>query len=116
MSDRNPSKRDIEHGIDKLRGSPTPDRTESWRRFIAGNLNADDPLHAQWLVAGRNVTPSEGRAWIRWHNGLDDETRALVERASIAGAGVPAGIEREEIAAIATIAEAESDANTEADP
>lgn len=115
MTHRDPSKRDIEHSIDELRGSPDPDRTESWRRFISEDLDPENPLHALWIVVGTDRSPSEGREWIRWHNGLDDETRALVERASIGGAGVPAGIEREKIAAIAAVAEAESNANTEAD-
>ena len=66
-SDRDPSKRDIEHGIDELRGSPTPDATESWRRFIGGDLDPDDPNHVTWVTAGRETTREEGREWLREH-------------------------------------------------
>lgn len=53
-SDRDPSKRDIEHGINELSG-PDPEWAELWGRFVEGEYPEDPaerhPAINRWLEA-----------------------------------------------------------------
>ncbi|MFC7007945.1 hypothetical protein ACFQIA_10295 [Halalkalicoccus sp. GCM10025704] len=71
---RRRSRREIDRAIDDLAGSgPTPTRTESWRRFIGLDLDADDPLHRRWITAGAegDMTDADARRAIERFNGED---------------------------------------------
>lgn len=71
---RRRSRREIDRAIDELAGDgPTPDRTESWRRFIGLDLDADDPLHRRWITAGveGDMTDADARRAIERFNGED---------------------------------------------
>ena len=69
---RRRSRREIDRAIDDLaRSGPTPTRTESWRRFIGLDLDADDPLHRRWITVGTeaNMTDADARRAIERFNG-----------------------------------------------
>ena len=71
---RRRSRREIDRAIDDLadRG-PTPTRTESWRRFIGLDLDADDSRHRRWITAGAesDMTDADARRAIERFNGED---------------------------------------------
>ena len=99
------TKRGIDNKIDDLRDETGYDGVESWRWFISGDLDPHDPNHALWITAGKDMTPEEGREWLRWHESLDEETLDLVKEASVAGATIPRGATVDEIREIKRAAE-----------
>lgn len=63
-----PTRRKIKREVEKLReGEGDPDALESWKRFLAGDLDENDRRHRQWLAADadRDVPDSEVIEYIR---------------------------------------------------
>lgn len=84
-----PTRRRIKREVEKLRESEDPEALESWRRFIAGDLDKDDPRHRQWLTAGADepVPDNEVREYIEKVNAGVIDPYADVDGDSLEGDG-----------------------------